>query len=533
MYASIATRTADIPSSEDEECSTPVITTETIRAPFILSSVNRRWRAIALGQSTLWSNLCITAELIGEAVPIKVDLDQETFPFTSSQTLYTKQITYCLQRSRQASLNVFIDARDPEWNFAEAGVDAENSFIPEALFSPQHMNAFISLIVPHITRWKSLTILTDTWAPMHSALTTINPHITSLGAPLLETMTLMRCNDFISYSPQFQPPDLKEPKFLSHNCNSLPVPQSLLPKLKYLSLRGVHVDWDSLGDALAASANLLSLELTSHSADSINIGYRTTMEGRAVLKLLNAPNAKTLVLEDATYPGDPDDANGSPLLYYLGSKEFVGSGNDPSDAAEKGVITRDSKQPTTPRRRKSSVYSQNAELSSPQPAFPVLEKVVMKNVKSSSRSLRTLFNALPHLQDLELMGMSMSAVQALVPSPSPSASTSTICPCPRLNSFCIHDSEQLQVRDLNYIARDLATARQSWGACTLRVKIHVLDSAKAACVAAAASPDTEVNVISDDEGDGEDYMDIDPFKLGGAFNDPLFDEYYSDQIAAR
>lgn len=111
----------NVPNSEDGEYSSPIITTETIRVPFILSSVNARWRAVALGQSSLWSNLCITAELIGEAVPLKLEPDQETFSFTSSQTLHTKQIIYCLQRSRQASLNVFIDARDPEWNFAEAG----------------------------------------------------------------------------------------------------------------------------------------------------------------------------------------------------------------------------------------------------------------------------------------------------------------------------------------------------------------------------------------------------------------------------
>ena len=75
-------------------------------------------------------------------------------------------------------------------------------FAPQALFSPVHMNAFISLLLPHITRWKSLTILTDTWAPLHAALTSINPYLSAFGAPQPESRTPMRCNDFVSYSYQ-------------------------------------------------------------------------------------------------------------------------------------------------------------------------------------------------------------------------------------------------------------------------------------------------------------------------------------------
>ena len=66
------------------------------------------------------------------------------------------------------------------------------------------MNIVFTLL-PHLSRWKSLNILTDCWEPMYTALTAINPFITGFGAPLLESLPLMRCNDLISFSPHFQP----------------------------------------------------------------------------------------------------------------------------------------------------------------------------------------------------------------------------------------------------------------------------------------------------------------------------------------
>jgi len=227
------------------------------------------------------------------------------------------------------------------------------------------------------------------------------------------------------------------------------------------------------------------------------------------------------------------------LLNFLGSKEFYGHGTSSSDGSEKGFRADENKHPSVIRRRKSS--SQREEPSSSRAAFPLLEKVTLKSVKSSSRPLRTFFDALPHLQHLELVGMSMQAVHALIPSTSASTSASVSCPCPLLRSLCIRDSEHLQVQDLDFIIGDLAAERASRGAFgPQEVDIHV-DAAKAACVAAAASPGTKVNIISDseEEEDEEDFMEMgddmemDPFKPGGAFNDPVFDEYYSAQIAAR
>lgn len=462
--------------------------------------------------------------------------------------------------------------------------DVDGPPIP-SLFSSDNMAIVMSLLVPHLSRWRHLTILTDTWVPMHVALSAINPAITSLGAPCLESLTLMRCNDFVSFSPQFEPHGLKGPAFLSRfSPDATSQDLNILPKLKQLSLRGVHVDWDSLAAAMRSSAvGLSSLELASHCSDvrpsndqfhsllqsvptlrrlvitgsgpeipdemedipsdhdpvplhhlqTITIGYRTALEGRTVLQQLDAPNVKTLSLEDATYPGDPEEINGGSLLAYVGCRKFKGNDSDfrveyppPRLAVDTG-----SKSSTLIHRRRSSTVLQSQESNA---AFPLLESATLKCVKSSPWPLRTFFNALPKLQHLELIGMSMQAVQALVPS---SPGPMPTCPCPQLRSLCIRDSEQLQVCDLDFIIGNLGVERQSKGACRLSdVELHV-DAARAACVAASpGSPGTRVNIYSDDEDDSEDDedymgenddMDLDPFSPGGAFNDPAFDSYYS------
>lgn len=395
---------------------------------------------------------------------------------------------------------------------------------------------------------------------------------------------------------------MKHPAFLSRFCPEASTQLvNILPKLKQLSLRGVHVDWDSLAGALDASqGGLGSLELASHCADvrpskdqfrallssvpalrrlvisgsgpeiteemeegnggrdytpvalhhleNLNIGYRTTMEGRAVLELLDAPNVKTFILEDATYPGDPEEINGGSLLTYVGSKRFIGNETafraeyPPPSPLPQAIGEVDANLKPV-RRRKSSASDMSEESNA---AFPLLENVTLKSVKSSAQPLRTFFNGLAGLRKLELVGMSMQSVQALLPSASAAAS-SCPCPCPQLQSLSIKDHGRLQVRDLEFVVGDdLAREREGKGASRLReLDIHV-DAARADQVVAAASSSvsygTKIRVISDDDDeDGEDEeeddmddcgmdMDVDPFRPGGAFNDPAFDQYYSAQM---
>ena len=501
------------------------------------------------------------------------------------------------------------------------------------------MNIVFTLLLPHLSRWKSLSILTDCWAPMYTALTAINPFITRFGAPLLESLSLMRCNDLISFSPLFQPHHLKEPKFLNrdtthhHQTNSdLEWCSNMIPSLKYLSLRGVHVDWDTLGDSLSTSeTGLTSLELASHSHDvrpspyqfhkilssssglrnlvlsasgpsseddtlssaddgtdyvpvhlphlrNITIGYRTAVEGHIALGLIDAPNTKELVLEDATYVGDPDVINAGPLLSYIGTRQFgeahqnhritassqlnLGHHHQTALVAAEKPLMMNSSIPCI-HEDKDAESRRTAAIAAA--AFPLLESVTLRGVKSCSQPLRIFLGSLSNLQHLELTRMSMQAIHALLPSVvqithDDCYTTNLNCPCPQLRSLCIRSFERLDSQDVDFIIKSLPVERQiKGGACQLReVDIYVDAASAVAAVATCggdggvvvlpqAAPNMKVNIINDssdddeDEDDGDvgggdyyyddDYEDghglEDPYEPGGAFNDPLFDEYYS------
>ena len=322
-------------------------------------------------------------------------------------------------------------------------------------FTSEHMNTVFTLLLPHLSRWKSLSILTDCWAPMYTALTAINPLITRFGAPLLESLSLMRCNDLISFSPIFQPQQLKEPEFLTRGGQNLECPSNMMiPSLKYLLLRGVHVNWGSLGDILSTSeTGLTCLVLGSHSDEvrpsrnqlfkilsssiglrklvlsasgpstssavqndraslphlrNLTIGYRTAMEGLVALELINAPCTEELVLEDATHVADLNDINAAPLLSYFGTGQFVGT-------HQNGL------------------------------PFPLLKRLTLTRVKTCSQSFRAFFSSLSNLQHLELKRMSMEAIHALLRDEN--CYTNRNCPlaCPKLRSLCIRNFEQLDV----------------------------------------------------------------------------------------
>ncbi|KAL0581267.1 hypothetical protein V5O48_000750 [Marasmius crinis-equi] len=344
---------------------------DSIKTPLVFAAVNRHWRAVALNTPALWTSLCVTVGSLESAS----DTDNPRAP-----VLNTSHVTSYLALSRKHPLDILIDARDMDWDFYEPEIPNlhdHSNYIPP--FSPRTMSAVISLLLPHITRWRSIDILTDTWAPMYAALNMLNESLTTVGAPLLESLTLMRCNDFISHSPQFQPRHMRSPLFLKPRATpNRPLSPGLIPRLQHLTLRGVHVCWSSLPTLLCveSSASLLTLELSSHCLDvrpsleefrailsscplirklvvngsgyaldnaktkahptirrnslsaseipiflphleELSLGYRSTLDGRKVLSLIRAPNIRKLTLEDATHPGEYDGADATSILKYV------------------------------------------------------------------------------------------------------------------------------------------------------------------------------------------------------------------------
>lgn len=417
------------------------------------------------------------------------------------------------------------------------------------------MNKAISLLLPHLSRWRSVNILTDTWKPMRSALQLINPAILQHGAPQLESLSLMRCNDFVSFSQEFEPKSLKDPYFLSTtNRVSPPHSASPLPRLRHLSLRGVHVDWSSLSATLSSSkTGLYSLELCSHCPDvrpslselrdllscnprlrnlvvsgsgpsfaadvneavdtahydfdgvllpnlsQFTLGYRSGLEGETVLQLVNAPSLKSLILEEATYPADPEVIDAGSLLTYLGTGEF-------HSVKERCLAAYDAGQYQVKTRKDSTssvatCVGNGIEIegrlieddeddmtlvdfdTKPHPPFPLLETLSLKNVRSSSsQPVGTMFGALNNLQTLELVGMPMRPLYTLLPEPAtfipmglsmpPVASSSTLPPvqmhCPHLRSICLQDcAGQMKTEDLSFVLNQFVMDRKAHGSSSL------------------------------------------------------------------
>ncbi|KAG6823126.1 hypothetical protein H0H92_011300, partial [Tricholoma furcatifolium] len=335
---------------------------ETIKVPLVLSSVNRHWRNVARKTASLWTSICVTINLL--------DYSAKDGCPSPTTTLNTSHLVTYLALSRNQPLDIVIDARDEGYNFSEAEISTQypSNYTPP--FSSTHMIIAISHLLLHISRWRSLSILTDTWIPMYTALQEIQPHITTIGVPRLESLTLMRCNEYVSAVPVFQPQEMRDPNFLNLSNTTTPLP-NLLPRLRHLTLFGVHVDWTSLSSILTQSNHGLdSLELYSHCMDvrptrsefhqllshcphlsklvvnasgprcpddnanpsmtpgeitcvalpllrELTVGYHSALEGKAILDAIDATRVESFTLEDASLPGHVGDLNAGSLLTYL------------------------------------------------------------------------------------------------------------------------------------------------------------------------------------------------------------------------
>ena len=185
-------------------------------APDTVSHVSSRWRAIALNTSSLWTFIVVT------------------FPFAAGQIA---RATAALRRSRDRPIDVHIDVRDPDWSWESD----EDQHQVESVFVVEIME-WLGLSHP---RWRSLTVLTDTWAPMHAFLA-YSTMFTSL--PKLERLSLNRCNAFAGL------PDAPDP--VPSNPVELFGGNARLPNLRHVALAGTHVNYSCTG-----FKGLLSLDL--------------------------------------------------------------------------------------------------------------------------------------------------------------------------------------------------------------------------------------------------------------------------------
>ncbi|KAF8686186.1 hypothetical protein AX14_003884 [Amanita brunnescens Koide BX004] len=398
---------------------------------------------------------------------------------------------------------------------------------------------------------------------MYYALNIINPHITARGAPLLESLTLMRCNDFVSFSPEFRPRHLVKPAFLQRkkNPNSNPnVNANVLPRLKHLTLKGVHVDWTALADAVEASqvGGLKSLSLGSHSAQvrpshrafrrllrasaaalevlsvcgsgpvsspsspstttatttgtessekvrlgnlqKLVVGYRSAREARKVFDSISGA-VREVVLEDVAHPGDVIDVDGNSVLACLLS---------------------------------SAAHDRGEEA----PLLSQIEELSLRNVKLGKRAadretLRTLLDGATRLRKLKVEDGSVeNALMALVPDPASG------CPCPNMESIAVKagltvsDPELLGVGVWFEMTKRMVEER-SKAASLRQVKISMelphgscAVSERVEAVVAGTFVAIEVREkarMHDADVDEEAEDEAEAYLPGGTFNDPIFD----------
>jgi F-box-like len=104
----LATHTTDYETASSSEAVS--ININSITVPLVLSTVNKRWRNIALSTSALWTTLCVT---IQDIVYHNDDLALKLPALDATQL-----VTY-LSLSRKYPVDILIDARDPDWDFSE------------------------------------------------------------------------------------------------------------------------------------------------------------------------------------------------------------------------------------------------------------------------------------------------------------------------------------------------------------------------------------------------------------------------------
>ncbi|KAF4623872.1 hypothetical protein D9613_001321 [Agrocybe pediades] len=187
-----------------------------------ITHVCGRWRVAALSSARIWSRIAMV------------------FPVLPRKVSYTIAM---LERSGAYPLDILLDLRDPAWDWDE---DAHQ-------FGWKEMENVMRLLLPHVQRWKTITILTDTWAPIFTFLW-YTKEVKS--APKLESVSLSRCNAFFAAPGQiFRPVSLREPiPFFGG---------TQLERLRRLTLVGVHVDWGTA----SSLRNLTHLELEYQASD--------------------------------------------------------------------------------------------------------------------------------------------------------------------------------------------------------------------------------------------------------------------------
>jgi hypothetical protein len=194
-----------------------------------VSHVCKRWREVAIETPALWS-----------------EIDVETGIHATPS--YRKASTY-LSRTKEYPLSISIDVND--WDPDD---DSAYSFQSDhqSQASSTQLQRIMALLLPHTRRWQNFKLSAEDYSHFHTVLSLL---CDAPPASLLESLELHNFDEELRDGPHFFPdPSHKTPFVIFDND---------APKLRLVSLCGVHIDWQKT----TFLKNLHSLELSYVSQD--------------------------------------------------------------------------------------------------------------------------------------------------------------------------------------------------------------------------------------------------------------------------
>lgn len=193
---------------------------ESPRMPLLYSKVCRKWRTLSHCASWLWSFLAFNEES----------------PYNLTR--------HFIELSRTSPLIIEIDISDTRFDFEDDQLWPRDN----------HLDEYMSMVLPHAHRWRSFLCVTDNWEPMAGVMR----HLEITQFPLLKYLEL------------YQNFPLAE-RLETHSLMSMFA--SAPPSLSHLRLTGVTVDWQHLV-GLHLNLTELSIQLIPfEEAHSLGIFY--------------------------------------------------------------------------------------------------------------------------------------------------------------------------------------------------------------------------------------------------------------------
>jgi len=174
-----------------------------------VSHVCKHWRGVALDTPALWN-----------------EIDLETGKHATQS--YRRASTY-LSRSKGYPLSICIDVN-------EQGTDDESVYSEQSGYQSPRTNAqlqeVMDLLIPHTSRWRKFKLVAESYFYFHTVLSRLTD---APPASSLEYLELHHFEEELEPEyPSFPYPTHKTPFVLFDN---------YAPKLQYVSLYGVHIDW--------------------------------------------------------------------------------------------------------------------------------------------------------------------------------------------------------------------------------------------------------------------------------------------------